>query len=692
MCIVDSIRIEMEKKWLEKLLVQSIVFAFVLFVLFFVMKLSFVLYSGVYHGAIGEVKGFMEYVHTFINGLRYDSRHVAGLSLVYFVLGGLFFWTEFRWFVLWVYALIVVILSLFVGIAEIVFYQIYSDTFNANLLGLIFDDQRAIFHTGISGQYGLTSKVLLWLFLSFVFMWIYTRIFLKITREYGRDPLSSIRSRSTRRESTLKAVVLFIFFAFLMTISFNSAFSFKGVSLDQVIKPVENIFLRKASPGAFRDLYLVYRGYAKISNSDFSDYTSQSPLEVVEEYFGIESKQPQYNLKELLEKRVGNNTGQKIDHIFYIVAESLSEWHFDDEFDKIELTSGLKSLLADSHGVKIGVFLENAGSTIKSMDVQLTGLLQTEIPVNSILGTLEPFVTAPGFIMKNLGYECNFYYGGSGIWQKLDQYTASQGFDRIYYSTQIINNAKLNGYSAPYEGLWGAYDHHLFALVRDNTLRERNTPSFNMILTTSNHPPYDAPIEQFGAPLDEIAKLFSDTGKYRERSARQIAHIWYEDKMIARFVKEVSRVLPNSLFVITGDHYDREYPKIGASLKANNTIPLIIYSPTLEIKKISNIGSHIDITPSIVELIAPNDFAYHSFGMPLVSNDNMALSENKSALGYFAIATDRFIYSKDGEIEYFNEDAAQHNDKDLAKALYKRLEQATALSWWILKNGYEVKE
>ncbi|CAM3287567.1 LTA synthase family protein [Helicobacter labetoulli] len=681
----------MERKWLEKLLVKSIVFALFLFVLFFVMKLSFVLYSGVHHGAIGEVKSYMEYVNTFFNGLRYDSRHIAGLSLAYFVLGLLFFWTEFRWFILWIYALIVVVLSLFIGIAEIVFYQIYNDVFNANLLGLIFDDQKAIFHTGISGQYGITSKVLLWLFLSFVFMWVYTRISGKITREYGKDPLSSIRSRSTRRESALATFILFIFFAFFMMISINSAFSFKGISLDQALKPVENTFLRKASPGAFRDLYLVYRGYARISNSRFSDYTTQDPLEVVEEYFELDSKQTQYNLKDLLEKKVTNSTGQNIEYVFYIVAESLSEWHFDEYFDEIGLTSGLKSLLKDKHGVKIGVFLENAGSTIKSMDVHLTGLFQTEIPVNSLLGTLEPFVTAPGYIMKNLGYQNNFYYGGSGIWQKLDQYTATQGFEKIYYNTQIIENAKLNGYSAPYEGLWGAYDHHLFALVRDNTFKERNKPSFNMILTTSNHPPYDVPLEQFNVPLKEIERFFAKSSHYKEKNPRLIGHIWYQDKMITRFIEEVSKILPNSLFVITGDHYDREYPKVGAMLKANNTIPLIIYSPTLEIKKLANIGSHIDITPSIVELIAPNGYTYHSFGTPLASNENMALSEKNSALGYFAIATDRFIANKDGEIEYFNEGTAQYNDKELAKSLYKRLEQATALSWWILKNGYEVK-
>ena len=680
----------MERKWFEKLLVQSIIFALFLFVLFFVVKLFFVLYAGVYHNAIGEVKGFGEYVTTFMNGLRYDSRAVATFVALYFFIGLLFFWTQARWIFLWIYAICVVFLVFFVGIAEVVFYEIFDDVFNAHLLGLIFDDRRAIFQTGISGEYGISTKVIVWLIFSLIFAYFYTKISGKITREYGYDPLSSIHSRSTRNESFLSAIIWFIIFALLMLFSINSGFSIKGVSLDQAVKPVENPFLRKVSVGAARDLYLVYRGYARISNSHFSDYTSQSPLEVVREYFELDGEQTQYDLRDLLAKKVANNSTGKIDHIFYIIAESLSEWHFDKEFDEIGLTSGLKSLLTDSHGAKIGVFLENGGGTIKSLDVQLTGLLQTEIPVNSIVGTLQPFVSAPGVVMKDLGYKTNFYYGGSGIWQKLDQYTAAQGFEKMYYNTHIIENAKFNGYPTPYEGLWGAYDHYLYSFIRDNTFKNRGTPSFNMILTTSNHPPYDVPLEQFSVPLDLI-KQFLEQGNYDKQDVRLFGHIWYQDKMITQFIQEVSRVLPDSLFIITGDHYDREYPKTSTSIKVSNTIPFIIYSPTLEIKKNTNIGSHIDILPSILELIAPNGYVYHSFGTSLVGNNDIALNEKNSALGYFAVATDRFIANKD-TIEYFHSTAAYQDDEELAKSLYKRLEQATALSWWILKNGYEIKE
>lgn len=681
----------MKKKWLERLLVQSIYFTLFLFVLFFVMRLCFIL-SGLYHGYIGEVKGMGEYFKTLINGIRYDGKPIAFFSILYFVLGVVFFWRDLRYFVLGIYALLVVLLVTFVGLSEMVFYEIFDDVFNANLLGLFFDDQKAIFHTGISGQYGISFKVIAWIVLAFGFMWIYIKISNSLSRKYGDDPLSSIRSRLSKRDSSLGALVLFCVFVVLMILCINSAFSFRAANLNQVIKPVENNFLRKASTGGFRNLYLVYRDYAKISNSKFSDYTSQSPLEVVREYFDLEGQEEQYNLKDLLAKRVYNMTGAKIDHVFYIIAEGLSEWHFDKDFDEIGLTSGLKSLLQDNHGAKIGVFLQNGSRIIDSVDVQLTGLFQTEIPLNSMLGTLPAFITAPAVIMKHLGYKNNFYYGGSGIWQKLDQYSTSQGFEKIYYNTQIVDNAKLNGYPLPYEGLWGAYDHHLFSLVRDNVFKERSQPSFNMILTTSNHPPYDVPLEQFYVPLNEITRFFSEHSEYKVKNARLIGHIWYEDKVIAQFIHEVSRILPNSLFVITGDHYDREYPKADGSLKASNAVPLIFYSPALEIKKIANIGSHIDITPSILQLVAPNEYVYHSFGTPLVSNDNVALSEKNSALGYSIIATDRFVYGKDGHIEYFHDGIAQNDDKELAQALYKRLKQAVALSWWIAKNGYEVRD
>lgn len=686
----------MEGKWFEKLVIKSMVFALLLFALFFVLKLFFVLYLGLYHNGIGAGSSFKEGIETFFNALRYESRNVAMFSIIYFVLGLLLFWSRVRWSVLRLYVALVVAIIGFVCLAEVIFYEIFEDVFNSNLLGLLFDDRVAILQTGVNSDYSIMPKVLLWLILSAVFIFFYIKFDKNLESSYAKSLFVSLY-RARRRSLPISGIILFLIFALFMTFSINSAFSLKGVSLDVDIKPVNNAFLRKATPGAFRNLYLVYLGYQKIANSSFSDYSANSPRAVAEAYFNLDSsalESRDYDLKTLLAKRVRNSANNansaesSIDYVFFIVAESLSEWHFDSEFDDIELTAGMKSLL-DSGGVKIGVFLQNAGSTIKSIDVLLTGLFQTEIPPNTMLGVLKPFITAPGVIAKDLGYTTNFYYGGSGIWQKLDKYTQSQGFDNMFYNTHIIDNAKFNDYSAPYEGIWGAYDHYLLSFVRDNTFKNRANKSFNMILTTSNHPPYDVPLEQFSVPLDSIeAFLQSNKHRIKDTSARFLGHIWHTDKQIAKFISDVTRVLPNSLFVITGDHYDREYPFTQGSIIEHSTIPLIIYSPMLDIKKLSNVGSHIDITPSIIELIAPHNYTYHSFGKPLVSNDVIVSIRQNVAYGYFSVATDRFFYNKDGEIAYFNENTKRIDDKEIAKKLYERQEQGVALSWWILKHGY----
>ncbi|WP_241993708.1 sulfatase-like hydrolase/transferase [Helicobacter sp. MIT 05-5293] len=681
----------MKKKWFEKLLVESIFFAFFLYFIFFILNVVFIIYGNIYYDDIGNVEDFYEYWKTFVNSLRYDSSSIAIFTLGYFALGLVLFWTEFRWVILWLYVLAVLGLSIFVGMYEIVFFEIYGDVFNANLYGALFGNGKIFANPQIQKEYTIAPKVLIGIVLGILFIAIYSKIFFKIVRDYGYDPLSSIHSRSTRRESSIAAFILFVIFALMMVFSFHGGFSFKRVDFSQVIKPIDNQFLSKVSTGAFRNLYLIYKDHRKISNSHFSDYVSQTPLEATREYFHLDNQNTSYDLKKLLTKKVNNHSDVKIEHIFYIIVDGLSEYHFSEEYNEIGLTSGLKSLLEDSHGVKIGVFLENANTTMKNIDVYLTGLFQTELPIGSMLGKLESFATAPGIILKDLGYQNTFYYSGLGMWQNLEQYAHLQGFDEVYDSTHIVHNAKLNGYPLPYEGAWGAYDHHLFAFVRGNIFKERYRPTFNMILTSPHYPPYDIPLEQFNVPLEEIENLFKHTS-YEKKDSRLIGSIWYQDKVITKFIQDLSKTMPNSLFVITGNHYDREFPKIDMSAKVSKTIPLIVYSPALDLKKRNNIGSHIDITPTIVEIVAPDGYAYPSFGRPLVSNEVIALVEKNVALGYFTIATDRFMYDKNGKLEYFKDGIARNNDEELASSLYKRLQQATALSWWILTHGYEVKD
>lgn len=655
------------QKSFKSVIFQAFFFMGLLFVLNLSLRAVFILCfkDGVNGVNLGEFALF------FYNAFRYDGQIIGVMSVVFFFLALL---TKEK--IVKIYAFLVIFISTFVSVANIGFYGIYQDVFNASLLGLIYDDRKAIFETALGADYGLTYKVLLWLVVSVLFYALWA---------FFHAQIAKIQGKKFR-------ISLFVAFALLCLFEINGQIGLKGISLGKEIVPVPNAFLRQITQGAFRDLLYVYMSYAKIAKSAFKDYTDESPLVATRKFFALNDlNSSEFNLNELLQKEVSNPSKAQINHIFYIVAESLSEWHFDDEFKDLGLMSELKTLIKERNAFKAELFLQNASSTIKSLDVQISGLFQTEIPLNLSVGKNPVFEMSAGYIFKDLGYKTSFFYGGSGTWQKLDSYTKSQGFDEILFSNHIVNFAKQKGFEPPFENAWGAYDHYLYEFIKDYTLKNKGTKSFAMIMTTTNHPPFDAPLQQFDINDEKISAWLKNHPQIAqdERKKKVFAHIIYQDKMLARFVRQMSEALPNSLFIITGDHYDREYPQ--APLRVQNGVPLIIYSPILKPKVLANIGSHIDITPTITELVAPNAYKYASFGAPLLSNDSKKSPLPHSVLGYNAVANERFVYDSH-KIEYFKDKKPQNDDESLAKSLFENLKRAKALSWWIFKNGYIIKD
>lgn len=710
--------------YFARIFLKSIAFFAFLYVVDFLFRAFFLAYIGILGGNLGVLESSAQIWQTFINGSRYFGQIVGVLSLIVFIL--LLFCQRRdssdlsdssnlndssdstaqsrikRIFcvILRIFVALILTSIAFVNIANMGFYQIYGDTFNANLLGLIFDDRGAIFRTAFAGQYNLSLKIIAWIALSVALTIAINAIFRKI----DSLNLANLKSAKFRHARSAFAFALFLVFGFATLFAINGHFGLKGISLGKEIRPVGNTFLRQITTGAFRDLYIVFLGYRKIAHSKFSDYIEgESPIVVAQNFDKSKSlgENGDIDLLKLLSKRVqSRNDSNQIEHIFYIIAESMSEWHFDSAFDSLNLSSELKKLAKQKGGFKADIFLQNAGSTIKSLDVQISGLLQTDIPLSLLSGRFDNIKFAPAVIMRDLGFDGTFFYGGSGTWQKLDSYVTTQGFSEILFGTHIVENATRSGYPAPYQNAWGAYDHHLFAFVRDTiTAKTKANPSaktFNMIMTTSNHPPYDAPLAQFNAPLQAMEAFVKSTPNLKSKAitAQILAHIWYQDKVIAQFVREMSEKFPRSLFIITGDHYDREYI-FTPSVKIAQSVPFIVYAPTLKPTIIANIGSHIDITPTIIELVAPNGYEYPSFGKPLLRNVNRGDfkdSANRTALGFNNVANDRFIY--DGYlVEYFNKqcDKAKASDKAEADALFMHLKRAKALSWWIYKNGYTIQ-
>ena len=80
--------------------------------------------------------------------------------------------------------------------------------------------------------------------------------------------------------------------------------------------------------------------------------------------------------------------------------------------------------------------------------------------------------------LKKLGYETRFFYGGFPSWENVGVFMSAQGFDKAYYK---------GSYAGLPSNAWGTEDRYF--LERTKELFDASKPSFNVILTSSNHPP-----------------------------------------------------------------------------------------------------------------------------------------------------------------------------------------------------------
>src|SRR5204862_3901280 len=125
----------------------------------------------------------------------------------------------------------------------------------------------------------------------------------------------------------------------------------------------------------------------------------------------------------------------------------------------------------------------------------ISGLPYPNLPMNyeaSLRGGVSTAI-APSF--KRLGYRARFFYGGYLSWQRLGDFCREQGFDDVFGGDQM--SAHITGNE------WGVDDEVLFKFVQERTAQE---PTFNVIMTTSYHPPYSVDLKSKGFSENSITR------------------------------------------------------------------------------------------------------------------------------------------------------------------------------------------
>jgi phosphoglycerol transferase MdoB-like AlkP superfamily enzyme len=190
-----------------------------------------------------------------------------------------------------------------------------------------------------------------------------------------------------------------------------------------------------------------------------------------------------------------------------------------------------------------------------------------------------------GRVMRDLGYQTSFLYGGYGYFDNMNAFYEGNGFDVL--DREAIDHVR-------FENIWGVADEDLFDLaIRHCTEQhEQGKPFFSIIMTTSNHKPFTfrPGLEELGIP---------------ERGGGRKAGVRYADYALGYFLREAEKQpwFDDTIFVVVADHGARVYGKAEIPLESYE-IPLMIYAPKhIAPRRVDTLMTQIDVAPTVLGLL-----------------------------------------------------------------------------------------
>lgn len=635
------------------------------------LQLFRLLLIAVYHEQIGARAGTASFFQVIATGLRYDISTAGIWVLPTFLLSFILIWfplTRFVGSLRRFSASLYAVFSILVFGIDLIFFGTYGDQFNQMIFGIAYDDTMAILIT-IWKEYHpllfitLTTPLLLgnlWLvrrWLTYNPTWLHG---------LGINPRPIV-------SSLLLGVMMFFTMA---------AFVRGGTLWGEPIRlkhafVVNDLFLNRSVVNPFTALrntleskLRLEKGVALKQFWPSNDINEALRYELTRRG---ETASNSKNLDLLLKKSAAGHSGVKPKHIFLLLMESHSGWTVMPIYRFAGLSPEFSSLADD--GIYFPNFLPAGSGTIGSMNTLVTGMPDAGLNINYEQTATTAYPSALAANMKRLGYTTRFFYGGFLSWQRLDNFALNQGFDEIYGGGDMSAGVHTNE--------WGVDDHYLFDFVLHTVQKDK--PSFNFILSTSNHPPYDLDLDALGYHLkDELPPPLKAT---KEDTVKVLGHLWYADQQAGRFVRKAEQQLPDALFAITGDHTARLHVNFpGDSVEEQTAVPFILYGPKVlpqsGVMK-TTAGAHMDIPATLIELAADKGYRYTAYGQNLLTKKSPSYG-----YGWQFLIGENFIINEAKDYKVFALAGGKPPEQrpQMADEL-TRFNALKALSWYRVKKG-----
>ena len=285
-------------------------------------------------------------------------------------------------------------------------------------------------------------------------------------------------------------------------------------------------------------------------------------------------------------RRVDNGAASKKLNVVLVIEESFGSVYVDGQGGPAQesISPNLVRLARD------GLLFTNIHATGNRTVRGLEALLTSFPPIPGVSTTRRPGsegMNSLPFLLKSLGYQTAFLYGGRAVFDNMGRYWSKIGFDQVLEQPDVAD--------AGFTTIWGVADEYLFteALKRLDAMTGAGMPVFLGLLTVSNHRPYTYPEGRIGkdpkAKRRENAATYADWafGDFVERARTRA---WFKD----------------TVFIFVGDHGPRVYGAAQVPVPSYR-VPLLFYAPAhIAPGRDATLGSLMDMAPTLLGLLGTN--------------------------------------------------------------------------------------
>jgi phosphoglycerol transferase MdoB-like AlkP superfamily enzyme len=544
---------------------QQVYFLFrlaVYYLLFFAFwRLLFILFNSAHQQAYT----FYEASGAFLHGARMDFSVVSYLLIIPVALLFLFPWKPavclYRHQMVF-HRLIILVLTVLLT-ANVIVFHFWGSLLNYRALTYLNDPKQTLHSLSTLQALG----AFLFLSLMVILAWFILRKTCRVIVKETGFPV-------------VRQVLLIVIVSFVLVSGIRGGWQMLPMN-ESLVAYSKNNFLNQSALNPAWHLVYEIRTAGLTHSNPFNKMENAEAAEIVRELF----ENGKDTFPEILNKARPN--------IVLIILESHTADLVGEMGGEENVSPFLDSLIRN------GLLFSNVHSSGSRTDQGIVSLLNgwPATPYHSIMRSADKSSRLPSLVkdLRSQGYYTSFYYGGESNFSNMNTYLSGQLFEKQIEKPEF--DAKTP------RGKWGVYDEFVFSKQLAD-MKEQEGLFFSVILTLSNHEPFDIPRKPRFMGHSEADK-FKSAAAYTDDCLREYFNMaknerWYD----------------STLFILVADHGHRLPYYKDEVFPDTKRIPLLFYGNVLkaEFRGVKNekLGGHHDLPATLLPQLnlGPDTYAW----------------------------------------------------------------------------------